>query len=175
MRRNYARERSELHRKVRPLGQFIADAARAKVSGVPPIPRVLPAATSNGAQPSVQQNTAGQSLRAKVCRSTREAPVLHACLRWLHQQGIFAWRQNTGTAWLGDQPVSFGYPGAGDITGILPDGRRLEVECKSTTGKQSEKQAKFQAKIEQNRGVYLLVRSEEELCQMLEPILNYAA
>lgn len=59
--------------------------------------------------------------------------------------------------------MSFGYPGAGDITGILPDGRRLEIECKSPTGKQSEKQRKFQEKIEQNGGVYLLVRSERDL------------
>ena len=95
--------------------------------------------------------------------ASREAPVLHTCLAWLHTRGILAYRQNTGTAWINGQPVSFGYPGAGDITGILPDGRRLEVECKSLTGKQSEKQKKFQAKIKSNGGVYLLVRSQRDL------------
>ena len=150
--RNYARERSELHRKVRPLGTFIADVARAKVSGLPSIPSV----PKIGASPV-------HRVSPKAIRAGREAPVLHACLAWLHRQGVFAWRQNTGTAWLGNQPVSFGYPGSGDITGILPDGRRLEIECKSPTGKQSEKQIKFQTKIEQNKGVYLLVRNVEEL------------
>jgi hypothetical protein len=93
----------------------------------------------------------------------REAPILHACLAWLHQQGVFAWRNNSGTLWTNGQPVSFGYPGSADIIGVLSTGQFLAVECKSPTGKQSEKQAKFQAKIEQNKGVYLLVRNVEEL------------
>lgn len=82
------------------------------------------------------------------------------------------WRNNTGTAWINGQPVSFGYPGSADITGILPDGRRLEIETKSATGKQSEKQRTFQAKIEANGGVYLLVRSVEELEEQLHGYLG---
>jgi hypothetical protein len=66
--------------------------------------------------------------------------------------------------------VSFGYPGSADILGILPGGRFLAVECKSATGKQSEKQKKFQEKIEANGGVYLLVRSEEELWAKLSKV-----
>ena len=59
--------------------------------------------------------------------------------------------------------MSFGYPGSADITGILPDGRRLEVECKSATGRQSEKQKKFEEKIRTNGGIYILARSVEDL------------
>lgn len=100
----------------------------------------------------------------------REAQVLHSALRLLHKRGIFAHRENTGTAWINGQPVSFGYPGAADITGILPDGRRLEIETKSVTGKQSEKQKAYQVKIEANHGVYWLIRSAEELEERLRAL-----
>lgn len=165
MRRNYAREKSELHRKVRPLGTFVAEAARAKREGVllPTMPRIQ----SQDSADTMPGLSVGHTDDRDGNR--REAPVLRACLRWLHKQGIFAYRQNSGTAWINGQPVSFGYSGAADITGILPDGRRLEVECKSATGRQSEKQKKFQEAIERNNGVYLLVRSEKELiCGILK-------
>jgi hypothetical protein len=106
--------------------------------------------------------------RDKRPRTDREATVLHDCLRYLKKRGIFAYRQNTGTLWTNGQPVSFGYPGSADITGILPDGRRLEVECKSATGKQSSKQKQFEEKIRASGGVYILTRSVEDLERGLE-------
>lgn len=59
--------------------------------------------------------------------------------------------------------MSFGYPGSSDILGILSGGRFLAVECKSATGVQSDKQKEFQARIEANGGLYLLVRSVADL------------
>jgi len=77
---------------------------------------------------------------------------------------VFAWRNNTRTVWLDGRPVYFGYPGSADIIGLLPDGRFLAVETKRPVGgKQSPKQIRFQEKIEASGGVYLLVRSVEEL------------
>jgi len=151
-RRNHAIDRSKLARKAKPLGELIIDAMHKKMDGVD-----NPLA---GALPPVPHVAGKRKRRAKA---EREAPVLHDCLKWLHDRGIFAWRNNTGTAWIGDQPVTFGYPGSADITGILPDGRRLEVECKSPTGTQSAKQKEFEAKIRKNSGIYLLVRSVQEL------------
>jgi hypothetical protein len=153
--RNYAKERHQQAKKVKAIGEFIVGQLRQKAGGPPAVPVV-----SKGTRHVEKKRDAGDGTKHTV---TREAPVLRACLKWLHRKGIWAWRQNTGTAWIGGQPVSFGYPGAGDITGMLPDGRRLELECKSAIGKQSEKQKRFQAKIEQNHGVYLLVRSERDL------------
>lgn len=160
--RDYARERSEISRKVRPLGQFIVDQIHNKVGRPLSIPPVVP---SRDIPPVC-------SASKQVRRSGKETPVLHDCLRWLRRHGIFAWRNNTGTAWLGGQPVSFGYPGSSDIIGLVPaTGRFLAIECKSATGKQRKKQKVFQAKIEQNHGFYLLVRSEEELACLLKPYL----
>ena len=168
MRRNYARERSETSRKVRPLGNFIVDQIHKRIP-LPALPRIQPRSgvATAAAEPHVpaQPTPAPHSARPHRGRdgNTREAPVLHACLKWLHTRGVFVWRNNSGTAWINGQPVSFGYPGSADILGILPDGRFLAVECKSATGRQSDKQVKFQQKIEANSGVYLLVRSEQEL------------
>jgi len=158
--RNYAQEKSKIARKARPLGQFIVDQLHQKISGPPRVP----SCSAMGLQPqtdAVLGRKTHANLRRK--RPAREAPVLHDCLAWLHAHGVFTWRQNTGTVWLGERPIFYGYPGSGDITGILPDGRRLEIECKSPTGNQSEKQKKFQRHIEANHGVYLLVSSVTEL------------
>ena len=55
--------------------------------------------------------------------------------------------------------ISFSVPGAADLTGIINDGRRLEIEVKSPTGRQSEKQKQYQNLIETMGGVYVLTRS----------------
>jgi hypothetical protein len=53
-------------------------------------------------------------------------------------------------------------PGQADLSGILGDGRRLEVELKTATGKQADQQRKYQAMITERRGVYILARSADE-------------
>lgn len=164
--KDYAKAKRDIAKAAKPLGDFIVG----KLHGgkAPTTPPSVSTAEAKGPKPS-----AGKGVDKGAIRShTREAVVLRDCLGWLHKQGIFAYRQNSGTAWIGGQPVSFGLPGAADITGILPDGRRLEVECKSATGRQSEKQKRFQQRIEENRGVYLLVRSVEELEAGLRSIRN---
>lgn len=73
------------------------------------------------------------------------------------------WRQNTGVGDFNGRKVRFGIPGAADLTGILKDGRRLEIEVKSPTGKQSKEQAAYQRMIERFGGVYVLARSVEDV------------
>ncbi|MCP4541683.1 MAG: hypothetical protein GY832_31510 [Chloroflexi bacterium] len=152
-RQSSAIDRSKLARSAKGIGDLITRTAKAKrlgVEAVPPPPPAVPAT------------------KPKRKASGKEAGVLRACLKALHKAGIFAYRQNTGTLWTNGQPVSFGFPGAADITGILPDGRRLEIECKSTIGKQSAKQKKFEAKIKANGGVYILAHSVDEMLGRLE-------
>ena len=66
---------------------------------------------------------------------------------------------------MGARVVRFGVPGQADLTGILPDGRRLEVEVKSATGRQSAAQRDFQNLIERFGGLYVLARSVEDVRQ----------
>ena len=73
------------------------------------------------------------------------------------------WRANVGVARLGRRVVRFGIPGQGDLTGILPDGRRLEIEVKTVAGRQSPAQRRFQEMMERFHGVYILARSIEDV------------
>ena len=76
---------------------------------------------------------------------------------------IRVWRQNSGKLPNANgRMVQFGTPGAADITGILPDGRRLEIEVKTMTGKQSVQQKRYQDMIQRFGGVYILARSVED-------------
>lgn len=85
-------------------------------------------------------------------------------LRWCR-----VWRQNAGAAISidGMRKIRLAVPGAADITGILPDGRRLEVEVKTQTGRQSDQQRAFQRMIENLGGVYILVRSSRDALDQL--------
>lgn len=60
------------------------------------------------------------------------------------------------------RPVQYGVPGQADLSGILGDGRRLEVELKTSTGKQREQQERYEQMIKSHGGVYILARSAEE-------------
>jgi hypothetical protein len=85
------------------------------------------------------------------------------------------WRQNTGMARPLNSPnqvVRYGVNGAADISGILVDGRRLEVEVKSATGRQSKEQAAFQRMITARNGVYILARSVDEALAAVQEALH---
>jgi len=61
---------------------------------------------------------------------------------------------------------TYGIVGSGDIIGLLPSGRHLEIECKSGRGgRLSTAQQKRMADIRGNNGLYLVVCSVEELEQ----------
>ena len=95
-----------------------------------------------------------------------ETDFVKDVLNYLRACGIHAWRQNTG----GRDRLRWGTPGCGDITGILPGGRRLEIECKTDTGEQSGAQRAFQTIIEQHGGCYVLARKLEDV----EPVIRAA-
>jgi hypothetical protein len=71
--------------------------------------------------------------------------------------------------------VKFGTPGAADLSGILEDGRRIEIEVKTATGRQSEQQKRFQAMIEKFNGIYILARSIEDAERGIENAKNQTA
>jgi hypothetical protein len=86
--------------------------------------------------------------------------------------GVRVWRFNVGAF---KDPKSgkvykFGVPGQADVGGILaPSGRRLEVELKSATGRQTEDQRAWQLEIETRGGLYVLARTLE---QALVPVCH---
>jgi len=80
------------------------------------------------------------------------------------------WRANVGAARIGRRVVRFGIAGQADLTGILPDGRRLEIEVKSAIGRQTAAQKAFQEMIERFHGVYILARSVEDVRRQLTAV-----
>jgi len=82
------------------------------------------------------------------------------------------WRMNVGAAKFADgRAVQFGVPGQADLTGILPGGRRLEIEVKSATGRQSKDQKRYQKMIERYDGLYILARSVDDVWAVLQKFL----
>ena len=86
--------------------------------------------------------------------------------------GLRLWRANTGVARLGNRIVRFGVPGQAELTGILSDGRRLEVEVKSPTGKQTDDQRNYQTMIERFGGVYVLARCVDDVERAINAATN---
>ena len=147
-RQNAAISRSQIARQAKPLGELIHRMREAKAEGKDPFSITPPVPVAP---------------KIKRPRQHQETDLIRECLQWLAAHGIFSWRNNSGVLWTGGRPISYGLPGSSDIIGCLPMGRFLAVECKSSAGKQSDSQKKFQEKICAHNGVYLLIRSVQEL------------
>lgn len=73
-----------------------------------------------------------------------------------HPLALF-WRQNTGAARAGDRLVRFGVVGQADITGVIRS-RRVDIEVKTATGRQSIEQRAYALHIGYAGGLYILAR-----------------
>jgi predicted HTH transcriptional regulator len=80
------------------------------------------------------------------------------------------WKQATGVAQQQGRFISFGLKGSADITGILANGKRIEIECKSGNARQSKEQLNFQKIVERFNGIYIVVRSIEDAHDQLQKI-----
>jgi hypothetical protein len=99
------------------------------------------------------------------CPDLPEAIVLEQCLNWLKRHKIWARRMNVGKGSIGNSGFhTYGIIGSADITGLLPDGRRLEIECKAGRGgRLSVDQQKFGQDIRDNNGFCFVVHGIPEL------------
>lgn len=66
-------------------------------------------------------------------------------------------------AFFGDA-IPAGWP---DITGLLPDGRFIGVECKAPGGRQSPAQRAMEQEIRRRDGIYVLARGVEDVQEAL--------
>lgn len=77
--------------------------------------------------------------------------------------GVRVWKNHTGVSFLEDGgAIKYGLVGSADITGIVRlkngMGIRLEIECKTGTGKLRESQMAFRDMIVRHGGVYIEAR-----------------
>ena len=89
----------------------------------------------------------------------REQDIQNSILNYLQAKGIFCWRNSVG----GTQKKRYGLKGSADITGLLKNGRRLEIEVKSEKGKLSKEQKEFLEMINLNNGLAMVVRSLDDV------------
>jgi hypothetical protein len=97
-------------------------------------------------------------------RGRPEAKVQKQIAAWLISKGCIVIVTDAGLLNRMGLGYSFGIPaGWPDLTGCLPNGRFIGVECKAAKGKQSPIQILQQMKIESRHGLYILAHSLDEL------------
>lgn len=88
---------------------------------------------------------------------------MRACEQYLCAKGVFHYRNNSGaTKTPHGSFVRFGAVGSPDIVAVC-SGRYVGIECKTGKGKQTDNQKSFQEALERAGGMYLLVRSLDDL------------
>jgi len=98
------------------------------------------------------------------CPDVSESKVLAECLTWLKKHRIMADRHTPGNMPTGASNTTFGIVGAGDIIGILPNGRHFEIETKrGRGGRLSKGQQERKRKVEANGGLYFIVHGLSEM------------
>jgi len=102
-------------------------------------------------------------------RRKPERAVQKACLAWLRAQGALVAVTDAGAAYragafFGDA-IPRGWP---DLTGLLPDGRFIGVECKAKRGRQSPAQQAMEHEVRRRNGIYVLARSVNDLQNGIE-------
>jgi len=116
----------------------------------------------------------------------KEQDIKKQILDYLRYRGIFCWVNNVGalkkTYKNKTYYVTYGIKGQADITGILPDGRRLEIEVKTPEELEKIKknkipnsklkhindQKKFLKLINMNNGIAFFASSVEEVIKKLK-------
>jgi predicted porin len=101
-----------------------------------------------------------------------EKEIQNNILRWLSTQyriGRF-WETDSGLAFYEDarggrRAVKFGLKGQADISGLAIGGVRVEIECKTETGKQTKEQVSFGKMIVRFGGLYIVARSVDDVRQ----------
>lgn len=104
-----------------------------------------------------------------------EAEIVNEVLLSLGSMpGVRVWRQNTGALENREgRLVRFGVKGSADISGIVsPEGWRLEVECKSSTGTLTPEQRRWLDMIDERGGISFLTRDAQDARAQLDGELN---
>lgn len=92
--------------------------------------------------------------------------VTEVCYNWLVAHRITVWRHETGAGeFAGGYGIRhYGIAGAGDLIGVLPDGRHFEIECKSGKGGRWRKNQQEHCKqVLQSNGVYSILHGIPEI------------
>ncbi len=94
-----------------------------------------------------------------------ESKIQSAVLKYLHEKGIFAWRQNNLAIYdpkLNGYREHTGLKGVPDILAVIKC-QFVGFEIKQPKGRQSADQLLFQKRLERNGGKYHIIRSLDDI------------
>jgi hypothetical protein len=90
-------------------------------------------------------------------------------LRLMENMGQLVYiKQNSGATKIGERFIRYGKAGAPDFMVYLLDGRCVHLEVKNEKGKQNPNQLEYQAKIEKLGHRYCIVRSVDEVENLIK-------
>jgi hypothetical protein len=104
-----------------------------------------------------------QAPRRKKRKKT-EAKVQKAIIRWLLDRGVVLAVTDAGMLKRVGLNMACGIPkGWPDLTGCLPNGRFLGVECKAPGAEETDEQANYRERFDARGGLCAVASSVEEL------------
>jgi hypothetical protein len=90
-------------------------------------------------------------------------------LRVMENMGRLVYvKQNSGATKIGDRFIRYGKAGAPDFMVYLSSGACIHLEVKNKKGKQNPNQLEYQAKVEKLGHNYCLVRSVDEVENLIK-------
>jgi hypothetical protein len=102
-------------------------------------------------------------------RGKPERAVQKAVVAYLRARNCLVAVTDAGAAYKAGaffgESLPAGWP---DVTGLLPDGRFLGVECKATGGRQSPSQKQMEQEIRKRHGLYVLAWGVEDVQRAIE-------
>ncbi len=102
-------------------------------------------------------------------RGKPERTVQKAIVLWLTDRGCLVAVTDAGAAFKAGSFFGDGLPaGWPDITGLLPDGRFIGVECKAPGGRQSPAQKAMEQEVRARHGIYVLAFEVEDVQRAIE-------
>lgn len=119
-----------------------------------------------------------------MVRELKEREIQKMCKDWLERVGLEPIRNNTGTFKKSYTPkgggrarehwVKCGREFSGDVLFCSMSGQWVELEIKTVTGQLSVGQKQRQKRIEQRGGLYLVIRSLEDLLRWQDKLMEPA-
>lgn len=121
---------------------------------------------------NLKNNSKNNSIGLQKKYFKEESNLIKACIQYLELHGFIVIRNNSGIVFLEHKgkkrAIRMGTAGASDIIACSPDGKFVAIECKSSTGRLTEKQAEFIEKVKKCNGKAIVVRNIDDLILFLQ-------
>ena len=120
---------------------------------------------------SSNANTATTKKNVGMDRTKNHEKLLKECLLLLSSEGFLVWKNNVGVVKTENRYQTYGLKGSPDILGCTPYGKFCGFEIKTGKAVQNKHQKAFEKAAKKNNGIYVVIRSLEDLKKWLASYL----